>query len=78
MLQIRQVKAFVEPAVDRDNEVAGFSVLILVSPQTRKGKCGTQLQRLSCALAGKCQSRMKTLLDFAHVMGRQKPSEFAL
>src|SRR5262245_30721302 len=73
-LLIRQVKAFGEPVVDRDDEVTSFGVLALIAPRTREGNCGTQLQRLRRTLAVKCQSRMKALLDFAHGWRRQQPA----
>src|SRR6185436_10698842 len=62
LLQVGGVKALGEPAVDRRQQRAGFSVLVLLLPEARQARGCAQLQRPRFLVAGNVEGLLKTRL----------------
>ena len=51
LLEVRRVKAFGEPAIDRGQQRAGFGPLALLLPEAAQARSGTQLPGLGLLAA---------------------------
>ena len=65
LLQIRGVKPFSEPAIDRCQQRMGFGLLALLLLQPGQAHGGAQLQGFGLLAAGNGEGLMKTLLRFS-------------
>src|SRR6266446_2786852 len=70
LLQVGGVKALGEPAVDRDQQLAGFVPLALALPQPAQAHGGPQLQGLGLLAASYGQRLLKTVFCLVNVPGK--------
>src|SRR6516162_5709733 len=78
-LEIGDVEALGEPAVDRGEQVAGCGAASLVAPQSGKARGGAQLPQLGFLLSGDAESLAIQLLGvFGKALPQQQPASLPI
>ena len=70
IFQVRRIKAFGEPPVDRCQEVMGFLALALLLPETRQAGGGPQLPGFGSLVAGQGQGLVEAGFGLVHLNTR--------
>ena len=78
LFQIKRVKPFREPAINRSKQFARFAYLALVSPETDKAYGGAEFPRLRILLASYCERALEICLCLRDILPGRHQCDIAV